>query len=186
MSDNQKHSNNSTNAWIVGCLGAAGVIVAAIIALGTPFAQRFADIYFPPPTFISNSNLPTEIVNEYQTPNSSSISPTVTQQVVQPSNVSESSQVLLGLWEWRGDRPPMPSPAGLGQVIFANGDIDNSGTCHVKEFGPGVPVEGLGEGRFELWLITGTPEQIAARETIIQKGSASDPNNLLGTCPRIP
>jgi len=106
--------------------------------------------------------------------------------IVQSTQTSPSSQVLLGLWEWKGNRPPMPAPAGNGQVIFANGDIDNSGTCHVKEFGEGVLVEGLGEGRFQLWLLTGTPEQITGYETIIQQGSASDQNNISGTCSRIP
>lgn len=37
----------SSKVWIVGCLGAAGVIIAAIIGLGAPFAERIADYYFP-------------------------------------------------------------------------------------------------------------------------------------------
>ena len=146
------------------------------------------------PAFVSvpSTNTATEppttspVVSQYQTPNSPSISPTANQQVLQSPCASESTQVKLGLWEWHGNRPPMPSPAGACQVIFANGDIDNSGTCLVKEFGAGISVEGLGEGRFELWLLTGMPEQIVARESIIQQGSASDPNNFLGTCPRLP
>jgi hypothetical protein len=115
--------------------------------------------------------------------------PTATSQQIlqQPTATTPpSSRVLLGLWEWQGNRPPMPTPAGPGQVIFANGDIDNSGACHVKEFGSGQLVQGLGEGRFQLWLITGTPEQIAAHEGVIQQGSASDPNNPFGTCPYLP
>lgn len=38
-----------SKAWI-GCLSAAAVIIAAIIGLGVPFAERAADIYFPKPT----------------------------------------------------------------------------------------------------------------------------------------
>jgi hypothetical protein len=186
MSENRERPSNSSITWIVGCFSAVAIIIAAIIGLGAPFAERIADRYFPTLTPVSISYPPTEVVSQNQTPNSPSILPTATQQVLQPSSVSESSQVLLGLWEWRGNRPQMPPPADVGQVIFANGDIDNSGTCHVKEFGPGIPIQGLGEGRFELWLITGTPEQIASHESIIQQGSASDPNNSLGTCPRIP
>jgi hypothetical protein len=39
----------SSKAWIVvivAIIGATGVICAAIIALGVPFAERYADIYF--------------------------------------------------------------------------------------------------------------------------------------------
>lgn len=53
MSQNQDRSNS--NAWIVGCLGAAGVIVAAIIALGAPIAQSAADYYFPTLTPVPNN-----------------------------------------------------------------------------------------------------------------------------------
>lgn len=78
----------------------------------------------------------------------------------------------LGLWEWGNSRPPMPEPAGINQVIFAHGDIDNSGTCHVKEFGIGVPIEGLGDGTFRLVRITCAPEQITAKELEIQQTAA--------------
>lgn len=45
---NNQESSNKT--WIVGCLSAAAVIIAAIIGLGAPFAERLADVYFPSPT----------------------------------------------------------------------------------------------------------------------------------------
>jgi hypothetical protein len=86
----------------------------------------------------------------------------------------------LGLWEWGTSRPPMPEPAGVNQVIFAHGDIDNSGRCHVTEFGTGITVQGLGEGTFRLVRITGTPEQIRAAELEIQQIAA---NGAGGSCP---
>ena len=86
----------------------------------------------------------------------------------------------LGLWEWDKPRSLMPEPAGVGQVIFAHGDIDNSGTCHVTEFGPGIPVQGLGNGTFRLVRISGTPEQIKAAESEIQQIAS---HGAGGSCP---
>jgi len=43
---------NSSKTWRIGCLSATAVIIASIIGLGMPFAERFADRYFPPPTEI--------------------------------------------------------------------------------------------------------------------------------------
>lgn len=71
----EKRERPSTT-WMVGCLGAAAVIIAAIIGLGVPFAERLADIYFPTFTPIPNSSPPVE--NQYQTPISPSISATAT------------------------------------------------------------------------------------------------------------
>jgi hypothetical protein len=42
-----QNQERSSKAWIVGCYGAAAVIIAAIIGLGAPFAERLADRYFP-------------------------------------------------------------------------------------------------------------------------------------------
>ena len=66
MSENRERSNMT---WGVGCLSAAAVIIAAIIGLGVPFAERLADVYFPtmtpnpinPPSFTSIPNSPTQI-----------------------------------------------------------------------------------------------------------------------------
>jgi hypothetical protein len=52
----QEKAGSNTGAWIVGCLGATGVIVAAIIALGAPIAQRAADYYFPALTPVQNNS----------------------------------------------------------------------------------------------------------------------------------
>jgi uncharacterized protein YraI len=88
--------------------------------------------------------------------------------------------VVIGLWEYGKDRPPMPGPAGAGQVIVANGDIDNSGTCHVEVFGPGETVQGLGEGTFKLVRVSGTPEQVQDAVAEIQRGAAAHAG---GACP---
>lgn len=53
-----------SKTWIVGCLGAAGVIIAAIIGLGAPFAERMADIYFPTLTPAGNVIAPTQVIVE--------------------------------------------------------------------------------------------------------------------------
>jgi len=107
---------------------------------------------------------------------------------IQPSPQSSSSTLMckiefLGEWLYQQPRAPMPPPAGPNQVIFAHGDIDNSGTCHVKEFGPGEPVQGLGLGSFKLWLITGSPECIKDYEDYLQRGAASHAGT---SCPYLP
>lgn len=75
--------------------------------------------------------------------------------------VSGARQELIGLWEYHKTRAPMPQSADTNQVIVANGDIDNSGTCHIRVFGPGEPVTGLGEGTFQLWRVSGTSERLS-------------------------
>lgn len=110
--------------------------------------------------------------------------------VIEPTQISQptksvvmSQTQLLGEWLYQQARAPMPAPAGENQVIFAHGDIDNSGTCHVKEFGTGESVQGLGLGGFKLWLITGTPEYIKDVENQLQRGAAAH----AGTdCPYLP
>lgn len=64
-----------SRAWvvvIVAIIGAVGVIIAAIIGLGMPFAERIADRYYPPltPTSISASQFepPTQISSIPSTP----------------------------------------------------------------------------------------------------------------------
>ena len=44
----------------VGCIGAAAIIIAAIIGLGIPFAQKLADRIVPPLTPTSNLVSPTQ------------------------------------------------------------------------------------------------------------------------------
>ncbi len=56
------NQESSSKTWIVGCLSAAAVIIAAIIGLGAPFAARLADVYFPSPTPFINSIPPTQVV----------------------------------------------------------------------------------------------------------------------------
>jgi hypothetical protein len=99
------------------------------------------------------------------------------------SNVIMSQTELLGEWLYQQPRLPMPAPAGENQVIFAHGDINNTGTCHVKEFKTGETVQGLGLGSFKLWRITGTAEYIKDVEAQLQKGAAAH----AGTdCPYLP
>jgi len=95
---------------------------------------------------------------------------------------SSAHQQLLGLWEYQQQRPPMPPPAGANQAILAHGDIDNSGTCHIKVFNSGEVIQGLGEGTFKLILLTGSPEQIDYTFLQIQRGAA---DHAGGACPRL-
>ena len=79
--------------------------------------------------------------------------------------------------------PPMPAPAPEGKMYVANGDVDGSRTCHLRVFPPGTPVEGLGEGSYELWLLSGTPQEIEwyiASLEMLTAGAAERP------CPRLP
>jgi len=50
---------------IVAIIGAAGVIIAAIIGLGMPFAERLADRYYPPftPTVNLSTSIP-QVINQ--------------------------------------------------------------------------------------------------------------------------
>ena len=100
-----------------------------------------------------------------------------------PASAPTASDVSLGVWEYKKSRPLMPSPASPGQAIMAHGDIDASGTCHFKVFGPGEIVQGLGEGTFKLWLISGSPEYIQAAIDNHQRGAAAHAGGL---CPELP
>jgi hypothetical protein len=110
-------------------------------------------------------------LSDIATPSPQSSNPTV-----------QGRKELIGLWEYRGNRAPMPSPPEEGQVIMANGDITNSGTCNIRIFQPGEFVEGLGEGTFQLWRITGTTSQIEQIVQEIQLGAAAHANMA---CPRL-
>jgi uncharacterized protein YcfL len=99
------------------------------------------------------------------------------------ANINISKTEFLGEWLYQKTRAPMPNPAGLNQVIFAHGDINNSNTCHVKEFQSGELVQGLGLGSFKLWLITGPTDYIAEIETHLQNGAASHSGT---DCPYLP
>ena len=77
----------------------------------------------------------------------------------------------------------MPPPAGEHQLILAHGDIDNSNTCHIRRFGPGEIVEGLGAGSFEIWRFTGSDQVLEAAVRKHQEGAA---RHAGGTCSELP
>jgi hypothetical protein len=159
-----------SKTWIpvtAAIITGACAVIAAIVTLGAPFAERMADRYYPPFT---------------PTPNSSGSAPLV-MPPASTTDVVMSQTQMLGEWLYQQPRAPMPAPAGENQVIFAHGDIDNSGTCHVKEFKTGETIQGLGLGGFRLWLITGTPEYIKDVETQLQKGAAAHART---DCPYLP
>ena len=82
MSDNKERSNI---ALTVGCLSAVAVIIAAIIGLGSPFAERAADLYFPTFTPVPN-NPPINTSAPIELPTQAVVAPVIPQ--IQPTSVS--------------------------------------------------------------------------------------------------
>src|SRR5436190_23894856 len=58
---------------------------------------------------------------------------------VSTGSCSSFSREDLGLWEYQRNRPAFPPAPGDCQVIVAHGDINDSGTCHIKVFHTGEP-----------------------------------------------
>ena len=57
----------------------------------------------------------------------------------------------------------LPAPARPGEAYFANGNlIQNDSRCYVKVFWSGQPVQGLGNGSWQLWKAVGTRDEIEA------------------------
>lgn len=81
---------------IVAIIGAAGVIIAAIISLGMPFAERIADRYYPTFTPIANINVPVESATQ-----------AVQQQNSVPPSVSTSTIPVI---------PPTSMPVSIGTI----------------------------------------------------------------------
>ena len=128
MSEDQGRSNPSNITLVVGCISAVAIIIAAIIGLGAPFAERAADFYFPtltsvqpavPATAIPQTSFPQNssslVINgtSYQMPTSSTpfcVAPEVNTGM---NNIDEYSIVVPDGWvmmwdsweaEWTGGR----------------------------------------------------------------------------------
>jgi hypothetical protein len=78
MDNSQEKSNKP---WIIGCLSATGVIIAAIIGLGVPFAERLADVYFPSPMPSAIVVAATQAAVQSFTPTENSSGPTQIQPI---------------------------------------------------------------------------------------------------------
>lgn len=155
-------------SWLLASLTAAYPTTVVVVTATAPLA----------------ASQPATVV---QAPASQQITPTRTDSSSSPTMptpivISGARQELIGLWEYQKARAPMPEPAGSNQAIVASGDIDNSGTCHVKVFRSGELVQGLGDGTFQLWRVSGTAEQIEVTITRIQNGAAAHAG---GACPRL-
>jgi hypothetical protein len=88
MNQNQEPPSKT---WIVGCLSAAAIIIAAIIGLGAPFAERLADVYFPSPTPSIN------LVGPITSAGNSSLPPTSVPASTQAINMpTQSSNTNIG------------------------------------------------------------------------------------------
>lgn len=101
---------------IVAIIGAAGVIIAAIISLGMPFAERIADRYYPPFTPTANPSAPTPtsipqtivqptVVSNHPTPPIQTQIPSPTQETIAIEDEYtlvpfESSGVLNSSFKW--------------------------------------------------------------------------------------
>lgn len=142
MSQNQERSSSVSSPWIVGCLGAAGVIVAAIIALGAPMAERAADYYFPTLTPIPNIP-PTSTSISFEHPTQTTIITVYPQATVQqPLGICQEAGGASGF-----PLPPTPStpPAGCVLIIewWVPPDANNCGILiTTKE--PIVPAGSIG------------------------------------------
>ena len=110
---------------IVTIISAAGVICAAIIGLGAPFAERIADRYYPPLTPATNSDSipPTNVVSQNQ---ESAIIPTSIDPPTSSASIStESSTASLD----GPFREHIASSIGTGvftQVTFSDGNAPYS------------------------------------------------------------
>lgn len=115
---------------IVALISAAGIIIAAIISLGMPFAERIADRYYPTFTPIVNVNVPVEstpqIVQPTPMAQPSIIPPTA---FVQPTNivVSPSTVSLVNRASLSSDVPLAPlvkdvvqNPSQVSQTQLEN------------------------------------------------------------------
>ena len=148
-----------------------------ILAKSSPFDKPTTVVVvtaIPQPS-VATASIPSVIA----APSSLSQVPPPTTSGSQPTSARKQ---LIGLWEYHGKRSPMPNPASEGQVIVANGDIDNGGGCHIKVFTAGQKIEGLGDGTFQLWLVVGNTDQVEVTISEIQNGAAKDAGQ---DCPRL-
>jgi len=139
------NQESSSKTWIVGCLSAAAVIIAAIIGLGAPFAERLADVYFPSPTPVINSIPPTQITIATVPPQSTS-QPTSTNIALptqpQSSGVCQESGGASGF-----PLPPTPSAPVNGCVLIVEWwvppDSSNCGILITTQ-NPVLPTDSIG------------------------------------------
>lgn len=163
---------------IAACIGGVFLIINTLVANGFIILGPSVQAGNPNPQPTATSKVVEVAATETQ-----GITPPTSAPVFESQSTDNAKVELLGEWLYQQPRASMPAPAGPGQAVFAHGDIDNTGTCHVKEFGPSEIVQGLGEGTFKLWLITGTPEQIRSVETQLQSGAAAHAGT---SCPYLP
>jgi hypothetical protein len=136
MSQNQGHSNRSNITLIVGCSSAVAIIIAAIIGLGAPFAERAADFYFPTLTSIPNSSpILTSSPNELPT---QFVEPTLHQPSINCQEVGGASGFAL---------PPNPqAPTGSCVLIiewWVPPDTNNCGIL-ITSKEPNIPDNSIG------------------------------------------
>lgn len=132
-----------------------------------------------PPPDPSPTPMPTPIPTA--TPSSPTPTPIPTIPLTLPP--PPATKQLIGRNVYQGLQLGLPPPAGENAAYVANGDIDGTGTCHMRVFGPGEPLANLSAATWELSLISGgTPEQRQALIDGIQRGAEADPN-AGGSCP---
>ena len=158
-------STDRTQFWIA--LGAVGAFLAGIVAL----------LAFLRPLDPRDGNDGTSTTTHSDTTTSTASSttvstrPPVTITTTTPPGCPSGPRVNLGLWEYQGNRPPLPPPAGPCEAIVAHGDLDNSGTCTMRTFRQGEALAGLGNGTFRLVKVVGSPTQIDAAAAEIRRSA---------------
>ena len=114
------NQESSKKTLVVAWVSAAAMIIAAIIGLGIPFAERLADVYFPSPTPSVNLVAPTTgIGNPSASPTST---PTSTQTINIPAQSSntETGGSLTSCSAFRNgeSRTVPPGTFVLGDIII--------------------------------------------------------------------
>jgi hypothetical protein len=102
---NQEPKNN--NKWSIACIGAAAIIIAAILSWGVPFAKNIADRIFPPLTPTTNSIAPTQIP----------IATTLPQPVNQPTIAPSQMTIATALPQ--PTNQPTIAPTSLPDIIIS-------------------------------------------------------------------
>lgn len=117
---------NSSKTWKIGCLSATAVIVAAIIGLGVPFAERIADVYFPPPTTVAaNSTVQPQVILITAMPQFVE-SPASTNAQIFPPATSASTSPLNIDGPFREHQTASVGTGVFTQVTFSDGNAPYS------------------------------------------------------------
>lgn len=147
--------------WAVGCLGAATVamIIAIVIALATGIIS-FGPRPGPAPTAVAAAVAAT--------------SPAAVPPVQQPTPATPGSGGARNLGLVGVDLAAPPAAAGPAETLVLHGDVDHTGRCSVRVFGPNQRVVAERGGIYRVVSLPGTPEENGNAIRRIQAAAARD------------